>query len=421
MATVPFSVYGLLAIAEVVVLALLLAGVGLYKWRGAQRSLAALRQALSDAAARTDLPAGMTPSARDGGRPQQAYADCLREQLQRSGRLLGESTERESTTEQAPVPANESSRLVRRMLAARERFLRLELDVQEAADPDPEVRRRALVTGMQAVLAELNGPAVDEPQQDTADAHEATPPRMRSEESKLREQIEHLRSVIDNQHDVMQELRHLLEEHGGDSEGLQDALHKLSDVETQATELRRCLGAMGQENARLRQANSLAENMRGAHGNPDAEMLRDLVGSQQRTISKLQDMLHSITPDSGKARELADAINKIQRSNSELNSCVMVLEDENNMLRGELESLQGRLADIEARDAADAAIGADAPPTAPELGQQEDGDSTTPVPDTSADPVPPVQTGSAGDTDDLLASLFGDDDKTGEEKKDAPT
>ena len=423
MAMVPLSVYGLLAIAEVVILSLLLAGVGLYKWRGAQRSIAALRRALSDAAARADVSAGSI-STPDSGHPQQAYADCLREQLQRSGRLVGERTERESTTEQASIPANESSALVRRMLTARERFLRLELDVQEAAEPDLEIQRGALVTGMQAVLAELaelNAPAVDEPQQVIPDAAATTAPRMRSEESKLREQIEHLRSVIDNQHDVMQELRHLLEEHGGDSEGLQEALHKLSDVETQAIELRRCLGAMGEENARLRQANSLAANMRGTHGNPDAEMLRDLVGSQQRTIGKLQDMLHSITPDSGKARELADAINKIQRSNSELNSCVMVLEDENNMLRGELESLQGRLADIEARDALDAAVDTDTPPSAPELGQQEDGDSATPAAETSAEQVSPVQTESARDTDDLLASLFGDDDKTGDEKKDTAT
>ena len=419
MAMVSLSVYGLLAIAEMVLLALFLAGVGLYKWRNAQRSIAALRQALSDASTRMDRPAGK-PSAPDPGGTQASYADCLREQLTQSGKLLGESTELEtSTEEQTREPANDSSVLVRRMLAAREQFLRLELDVQEATDPDPEIRRRALVTGMQAVLAELNGPAVDAAQQDAAAAAEASAPRLRSEETKLREQIEHLRSVIDNQHGVMQELRHLLEEHGGDSDGLQEALHKLSDVETQAIELRRCLGAMGEENARLRQANSL---MRGTHGNPDAEMLRDLVGSQQRTISKLQDMLHSITPDSDKARELSDAINRIQRSNTELNSCVMVLEDENNMLRGELETLQGRLADIESRDAADAAAGADTPLSAPEVGQQEKADSATPVVEGAADLEPPVPRESAGDTEDLLASLFGgDDDPTSQEKKDAST
>ena len=419
MAMVSLSVYGLLAIAEVVLLALFLAGVGLYKWRDAKRRIADLPQALSDVSTRTDRPAGR-PSAPDPGGTQASYADCLREQLTQSGKLLGESTEQEtSTEEQTPEPANASSALVRRMLTARELFLRLELDVQEATDPDPEIRRRALVTGMQAVLAELNGPAVDAAQQDAAAAAEASAPRLRSEETKLREQIEHLRSVIDNQHGVMQELRHLLEEHGGDSDGLQEALHKLSDVETQAIELRRCLGAMGEENARLRQANSL---MRGTHGNPDAEMLRDLVGSQQRTISKLQDMLHSITPDSDKARELSDAINRIQRSNTELNSCVMVLEDENNMLRGELETLQGRLADIESRDAADAAAGADTPPSAPEVGQQENGDSATPVVEGAADREPPVPSEPAGDTEDLLASLFGgDDDTTSQEKKDAST
>ncbi|MFA7386288.1 MAG: hypothetical protein WCZ87_01360 [Thiohalobacteraceae bacterium] len=419
MAMVSLSVYGLLAVAEMVLLALILAGVGLYKWRNAQRSITDLRQALRDAAARTDRPAG-EPAAPDAGGTQATYADCLRKQLKHSGRLLGENTEQESSTgERAPEPANDSSELVRRMLAARAQFLRLELEVEEASDPDPESGRRALVAGMQALLAELNGPSVDEAQPGTADANDAAVPRMRSEETKLREQIGHLRSVIDNQHGVMQELRHLLEEHGGNSEGLQEALHKLSDVETQAIELRRCLGAMGEENARLRQANSL---MRGTHGNPDAEMLRDLVDSQQRTISKLQDMLHSITPDSDKARELADAINRIQRSNTELNSCVMVLEDENNMLRGELETLQGRLADIESRGAADTEAGTAATPrSVPEPIPQNDNLRAAAVVERAADREPPAPTEFAGDTEDLLASLFGDDDTTSQGKKDAST
>ncbi|RRQ20644.1 hypothetical protein D6C00_00695 [Thiohalobacter thiocyanaticus] len=41
--------------------------------------------------------------------------------------------------------------------------------------------------------------------------------------------------------------------------------------------------------------------------------------------------------------ELRDAMEKIQRSNQELGTCVMVLEDENSLLREQIESLQSQL------------------------------------------------------------------------------
>jgi septal ring factor EnvC (AmiA/AmiB activator) len=187
----------------------------------------------------------------------------------------------------------------------------------------------------------------------------------------------------------------------------------LGDVEAQAVELRRCLKVMGQENLRLRQASAAESDSRGTHGNPDAEMLRDLVGSQQRTISKLQSLLHTLTPDTDKAQELADAINKIQRSNNELNSCVMVLEDENNMLRGEVETLQERLAGLEKPAVADGAKPvkpiSDSAPAQPDASGLEAASIGTPKPALNA---------GDSDTDSLLADLFGgtNNERSGTEK-----
>ena len=408
MAMIPFSVYGLLFIAEALILAVAVAGVSLFKWRSAQRRVDALRQALSESKARIKTEVIRHPEA--PGAPQPGYADYLREQLDRSDLLLGKDPV-QTTDGQEPIPPDESETLAQQMLAARHQFLQLELDVQAlAADADAEARRQSVIAGMQALLAGLNRSAGDLQPRPEAVGPESAVRTTRSEESKLRDQIDHLRSVIDNQHGVMQELRHLLEEHGGDSEELHDALHKLGDVEAQAVELRRCLKTMGQENLRLRQASAAASDGRGPHGNPDAEMLRDLVGSQQRTISKLQSLLHTLTPDTDKAQELADAINKIQRSNNELNSCVMVLEDENNMLRGEVESLQERLAGLEKTAVPDRAH-----PVEPVSG-------SAPIrPDASG--VEAISTGipqqalKGGDssTDSLLADLFGE---TNNERRD---
>jgi DNA repair exonuclease SbcCD ATPase subunit len=314
---VAISVYALLGILELVLLLAVLTGVALYLWRKARRELAAARRSPGEPG--TPVKAEPAP-----GAPQRGYADFLAEQLELSSRQLDAGP--------APADADGAARSERQLLAARHQFLQLELDVHKLTDP--AARRSRASAGMQALLDGLNPPP------DAAPAEGAA--RARSEEHKLRDQIEHLRTVIGNQHGVMRELRDLLEAHETDSAELQEALRKLDDAEAEGKELHRCLEAMEQENTRLRHAPASAAPGIG----PDAEMLRDLVGSQQRTISKLQGMLQTLSADPDKSRELEEAIGKIQRANSELNSCVMVLEDENSMLRDRIETLEGRLAGI---------------------------------------------------------------------------
>lgn len=335
------NLYALLGIIEVLLILMLTGGVLFFQLRGARRDAAALRTQLQQAPAETRPAAVEDPVGAPAApvEPERDYADFLREQLQRSSLLLGEETSAQPDVE-----------LTRQMLAARHQFLQLELDVQGVASTaDEAAQRQTLIAGMQALLDGLRNQAQDDEMPvvtEAVDASEA--PATRSEVNSLQDQIAHLRTVIDNQHNVMRELRQLLEEHGGESEELQEALRKLGDAEAQAIELQRCLEVMEHENDHLKDAASRALTT-GVATSPDAEMLRDLVGSQQRTISKLQHMLQSLGPDSGKAKELDEAIDKIQRANKELNSCVMVLEDENAMLRGQVESLQERIADLEAQ------------------------------------------------------------------------
>ncbi|MFP5505298.1 MAG: hypothetical protein ACLGH6_03800, partial [Gammaproteobacteria bacterium] len=322
---IEIGIYTLLVLLEAGLLLVVLAGVAVYQWRRARRELAEAQAALRDAppTVRTEV-VEQTPAAAE---PPRDYADHLAEALERSSRMLD-----------AAPDAAESGQAAHQMLAARHQFLQLELDTQELTH-DPEAQRAQLVAGMQALLGGLDTHAREVPQQD-GDATESqrAAPSSRSEEHKLRDQIEHLRSVIGNQHEVMRELRRLIEEHGADSDELHEALRKLSDVEAHGLELQRYLAAMEQENLQLRHA--AAKGAAAPGTSPDAEMLRDLVGSQQRTISKLQGMLQSLSSDPDKSRELEEAIGKIQRANNELNSCVMVLEDENSMLRGRIETLE---------------------------------------------------------------------------------
>lgn len=379
----PYTLFGTL---EALIIVLVLAVVTFVKWRNERRNTESLRQELNRT--RVEVKREIVERIVEPSEPQRDYGDFLREQIERSSALLGEVTQPQIDAGQEV----DQQTLARQMLAARHQFLQLEMDMQrQASEQDVEAQRRSVIEGMQALLAGLTAHAEAVETDVVSDATEAastdSAPRLRSEEDKLREQISYLRSVIDNQHSVMRELRQLLEEHGGDSEELQEALRKLSDAEAQGIELGRCLEVMEQENERLKLVAGRNEGPSAAV-NPDADMLRDLVGSQQRTISKLQHMLQTLAPDSGKAGELADAIGKIQRANNELNSCVMVLEDENTMLRGQVETLQERLADLEAN-------GIQAPiPNAPEIDRTGD---------TAGEPTPEIaaQVQAVADTDSV--------------------
>lgn len=405
---VNLSLYALLGILEVILVIVVWASVVSFKWRSASRAVAALRRQLREAPiiaapAHTHTTAAAEPSA-----PPPGYVDFLREQIERSNLLLGEDIPAQAEGALESAQQADADMPARQMLAARHQFLQLELDMQnDSGDDDAHARRQRIVAGMQALLEGLDWrPDAPTAASDAVDINSAG----RSEETKLREQITHLRAVIDNQHSVMRELRQLLEAHGGESEELQAALRKLGDAETQAVELNRCLEVMEQENDRLKNEVRTSAS-RGIAASPDADMLRDLVGSQQRTIGKLQGLLRHIAPDTEKAVELEEAIGKIQRSNNELNSCVMVLEDENTMLRGEVEDLQKRLANLEA--------GAVVEPPVLDMPAEHGAEAAAAPPEsatTTIDPPPPQSARTPSepaqdDIDALLADIFATDKK----------
>lgn len=341
-----FALFGLL---EGLIVLLVVGAGGIFKWRSAQRTADTLRAELRQL--KSELKRTVAEHKNKPAEVVRNYGDFLNEQLAKSSVLLGENPQLDAE----PTP-EDPAELARRMLAARHQFLQLELDVHAApAGHDVEAQRQAVVKGMQTLLAGLAVGSSDESthaesvtDEDSADESvTAAASRLRSEEIKLREQVEHLRTVVGNQHDVMRELRQLLESSDDESEELQAALRKLNDAESQGIELQRCLDVMEQENERIKNSSKSNGGTGKDLASPDGDMLRDLVGNQQRTIGKLQSMLRTLTPDSGKSKEFEEAINKIQRTNNDLSSCVMVLEDENSHLRDKVDTLQVRIANLE--------------------------------------------------------------------------
>lgn len=344
------TLIGLLGLLEAFFIVAAVAVVSIFKLRSARRESADLRKQLSEAAVvsvRTATPTVVAVAQPDA--PVAEYADFLREQLDRSSLLLGEDVQTDAAQVFAQADVETHNR---QMLAARHQFLQLELDQQNGIhDDDPQQQRQHLVAGMQALLDAMGW----QQSAGEADASAATGAEqnaeaqltVRSEVIKLGEQITSLRRVIDNQHDSMRELRRLLEEQGDGSDELKAALKKLGSAEAQAVELYRCMEVVEGENERLKHAPAKTGSAGGA-ASEDADMLRDLVSNQQRTIGTLQELLRGIAPDGERDSKLDAAIDKIQRTNNELNACVMLLEDENNMLRTRAEDLQARLDQQEA-------------------------------------------------------------------------
>ena len=254
---------------------------------------------------------------------------------------------------------------MRQALAARHQFLQLELDAQSMVG-DPEARRRHIVEGVQALLATF----VNE-----AGAAEGQAGR----ERQLEEQLSHLRGVIDNQHEVMKELKALLKESMGDVPEVAEVLRKLEDAEAQSLQVQQSLQAMG------------GAFTGGEEHAPDTDMLRDLIGNQQQTISNLQHMMADLIPEAEASEGLRQAIDKMQRSNQELGTCILVLEDENTRLRDQVETLQKKVDEL-ANDVVEPVEGAPTP-TAEEPGDEpaRDGmDEAIPDEDTDA----PAEAGS---------------------------
>lgn len=345
---ISLNLYVLLGLLELLIVLVVLGVMVTFQWRAAKRKAEALSKELHNAKNEIRMHAGKSVVKPGGEAPESLsdYSYFLREQLEQSSIMLGDAPQIQ-TDQDAENPAD----VTRQMLAARHQFLQLELDVQSlSAERSVEAQRKSVVEGMQALLAGLATHAEAQPETDEAAADAAAEVPVSTslnEEQKLRGQVEFLRNVVSNQHDVMHELRQLLEEHDSDSDKLQAAMRKLGDAEKQGKALQRHLDELEDENALKKRAEGKSSGKQMDAASPDSDMLRDLVGNQQRTIGNLQNLLRNLPSDSGKTKELDDIINKIQRTNNDLSSCVMVLEDENDNLRERVESLQKHIADLE--------------------------------------------------------------------------
>ena len=290
-----------------------------------------------------------------------SFAQYLRDEVLRNQDLYERAS---ASTEQNDKDAAD-------LLALRRQFLELELAARELEN-NPVRFQQALAEGLGELREKwrpegetVEAPAADEPPAPAGELEEATDDEpetaARATLDTHEEEFDRLKRVILNQQDAMAALRTELQAREADIQDLDSILRKLDEFEQHDGELQQCLKVLEQENQRLKQANS-AGGRAGGRGTEIKAMdpaqltgLKNMIGNQQETITNLQQLIQELAPEASKAAELQAAIENIQRANQELNGCVAVLEDENAMLRAELDAVNAQLEYQEALAAAAAA------------------------------------------------------------------
>lgn len=279
--------------------------------------------------------------------------------------LRDEIIRNQAFIDQAAATQDSRERSAGEALAMRKQFLELELTAQ-ASKGNPVQFCQTLTEGMRSLIEQLRPEPETVIETATADAPvaesaakepaEDSAAKMRELRDTHQDELGHLRKVINNQQDAMGALRARLKDSEGEIAGMEGILEKLDEFERQSLELQQSLQVLEAENERLKLAKRRNEpgSAKDAERDPaQLSGLKNMVGKQQATISSLQDLIRELAPEASKARELQEAIAQIQRTNQELNGCVAVLEDENNMLRDELAEIQAYL-DAQERTAAEA-------------------------------------------------------------------
>lgn len=348
------DIYALLAVAEFSVLLLVLAVVFVLRSKALSARVRMLQGELKKAGAETD-PVG--------------FDQYLRDAILRNQTLI----------EGAAVAEDKAERKAGELLGLRKKFLELELTAH-ALEKNPVQFRQTLAAGFSELIEQMRPEAetvtlaaASEPSAQPSSAEPATadePAAPRGTLDTHDQEFNRLKQVINNQQDAMSALRAELKARESDIEDLDGILRKLDEFEQHDGELQQCLKILEHENEQLKAAKS-ADQGNGAKvkslSSAQLGGLKNMIGNQQETIANLQDLIKELAPEASKAADLEAAINGIQRANQELNSCVAVLEDENAMLRAELESVNAQLDREEAlRDAA-----ADAVNVVPDAGEPD--------------------------------------------------
>ncbi len=269
--------------------------------------------------------------------------------------LRDEVLRNEAYIEKAAAAQDEVEKQAGELLLMRKQFLELEVEAS-ALESNPVAFQERLAAGLSELIEQLRPESetvtetvtevVEQPAVSETEASEDERAQLDTHD----QEFDRLKQVINNQHEAMAALRAELKARESEIEDLDQILAKLDEFEQHDDELQRCLDMLEKENQRLKEAHGSGSSSTGSGDGTIEPMdpaqlngLKSMLGDQQQTIHNLQTLLQELAPEASKAKELEEAIANIERANLELDSCVAVLEDENAMLRAELEAVNAQL------------------------------------------------------------------------------
>jgi len=332
MEDIQIDLYSFLGVLEVAFVLLIIALVFVFRSRSLSGRVQLLQRKLKKAQAQDVVEAV-------------SFDQYLRDEVLRNQELI----------DNAAASDDDAEKKAAELLKLRNRFLELEVEVR-SLESNPVQFQDRLAAGMSDLIEQLR------PEPEHATETVATPDAQQEEAEPGIEQdvveeratidthdaeFNRLKDVINNQQDAMAALRQELEAREHEIEDADSLLHKLDDFEKQSAELQQCLNVLEQENERLKALRAAGGGSAGidiaAADSVQLDGLKSMMGQQQETITNLQDMIRELAPEASKAKQLEESINTITRTSQELSGCVAVLEDENAMLRVELEQIQLQL------------------------------------------------------------------------------
>ncbi|HHJ15654.1 MAG TPA: hypothetical protein ENJ80_03050 [Gammaproteobacteria bacterium] len=332
MEDIQIDLYGFLAALEVAFVLLVIALVFFIRSKSLAGRVQLLQRKLKKAQAQDAVEAV-------------SFDQYLRDEVIRNQELI----------DSAAASDDDAEKKAAELLRMRNQFLELEIEVR-SLENNPVKFQDRLAAGMSDLIEQLRPePETVTEAVATADGQEAeTEPGIEQDVVEERATIDthdaefnRLKDVINNQQDAMAALRRELEARETEIEDADSVMRKLDEFEKQSTELQQCLNVLEQENERLKALRAASGDSSGidiaAADSGQLDGLKSMMGQQQETITNLQDMIRELAPEASKAKELQDSINAITRTSQELSGCVAVLEDENAMLRVELEQIQVQL------------------------------------------------------------------------------
>ena len=272
--------------------------------------------------------------------------------------LRDEVVRNQAFIDQAAASEDGKEKKAGELLVLRKQFLELEVEAA-ALEGNPVEFQNRIAAGMSELIEQLRPEpeTVTETVTETVEESVVSDTGESAQDDAAHSQLDthdkefdRLKQVINNQHEAMAALRAELQARESEIEDLDVILAKLDEFERHDEQLQSCLDVLEKENQRLKEAHG---NQSSAATSSDARIvpmdpaqltgLKSMLGDQQQTIHNLQSLLQQLAPEASKAKELEQAIANIEKANQELDSCVAVLEDENTMLRAELEAINAQL------------------------------------------------------------------------------